>query len=330
MKDAIFDKSDCENCEFRCGANALFSEYSQDKCTHASCYDDKVKYHYISLIEGKVSQGYILVKDESMHSDMQEFCKELENTYLFRKKNYQNSDWFSITELPEPPEREEDDSDEDWAETLETYQEELKEYETDLAEENERLQNGFQRALRIGWNDISEIIIKFKDENEASPEQLSQNNKLSELQSKDKRNAEIKVEKVTEELKTLISKSDYDTYSYPTTELEKEIVIAAMITKCDWQFVKQTEREFDKEISYLDNCKAILGTPKEAQIIRAFIKNHVTSYASSVREQLTAISKEVFNDDTLKIELKHEDTYLKRKENIDKQIKELSDANTEK
>ena len=329
LDKAIFDKSDCENCEFRCGANALFAEYSQDKCTHSTCYEDKEKYHYTSLIEGKVSQGYLLVSDESMHSDMQEFCKELENTYQIRKKNYKNSDWFSITEIIEHPKREEDDSDEDWAETLETYQDELKEYETDLAEEKERLQNGFKKALRIGRNDLSEIIIKFKDENEASSEEVALNNQLKELQQKDKRNAEIKNEKVTEELKKLMLESNYETWSYPTTELERALVIAAMISKCDYKFTRQIENSFDKNITYVENCKPLIGSPTEAQIIRAFIKNHVTGYSTSGSVQLRAISKEVFNDDTVKIELKHEDTYLKRKENIEKQIKELTNEHSE-
>ena len=91
LDKAIFNNSLCLGCMSRCGTNSLFSEYGEDKCTNPVCYDEKTKQHYLSLIEDKVSQGYLLVSDESMHSDMQEFCKELENTYQIRKRNYQNS-----------------------------------------------------------------------------------------------------------------------------------------------------------------------------------------------------------------------------------------------
>ena len=328
LDNAIFDKSDCENCEFRCGANALFAEYSENKCTHTTCYDDKVNYHYISLIEDKTSQGYLLVSDESMHSDMKEFCKELENTYQIKKNNYQNSDWFSIIEMPELPEREEDDSDEDWAETLEAYEDDLKEYETDLAEQNERLQNGFQRALRIGWNDMSEIIIKFKDENEASSEEVALNKQLAELQSKDKRNAEIKVEKVTEEARTLMSQSNYETWNYPTTENEDTALYALLLRNTAHNFKREVEINFNATVSYFENCKTLSYTTK-TQIVRAFIQRQITggdvTYSKEVQSILSVISKEAHNDDTVKIELKHEDTYLKRKEKIDEQIKALTE-----
>ena len=68
--------------------------------------------------------------------------------------------------------------------------------------------------------------------------------------------------------------------------------------------------------------------------MRSFIWENVTdggvTYEKGTQSVLKAICEEKFFDEAKTIELKHEDTYLKRKENIDKQIKELTDANTEK
>ena len=330
LDKAIFNNSLCLGCESRCGTNALFSEYDEDKCSNPVCYDDKTFNFRLETAIQKATEGYVLVKrSESYNKDI--VVEELEKRgFTLIDNDYKTIGWENTAETPELPEREEDDSDEDWAETLEAYEADLKEYEVDLARDEERIQNGHKRAWFIGyWSEDEYKLIKFKDENIQSPEQLSQNNKLAELKSKDKRNAEIKNEKVTEELKKLMLESNYETWSYPTTELERALVIAAMISKCEYKFTRNIENSFDKNITYIENCKPFIGSPTEAQIIRAFIKNHVTGYSTSGNVQLRAISKEVFNDDTLKIELKHEDTYLKRKENIDKQIKELSDANTE-
>lgn len=321
LDKAIFDKSDCENCEFRCGANALFSEYSQDKCTHPECYEDKEKYHYISLIENKVPQGYLLIKDESIHSDMKVLCKELESTYQIIGRNYKNSDFFSITEMPI---REEDDTDEEWDEAM-------KEYETDLAEENERLQNGFQRALKIGWGNISEVIIKFKDESVTSSGELDEKKAISELILKDGRNAEIKNEKQIEELRKLMieNAAKYREFNYPLTETEIAAMYAMILKRCPYNFKRDTENSFDGKIEPIENIKLLIGTPQINQIVRAFIYENMTdggvTCEKGTQSILRAITKEVYPEDAIKIELKHEDTYLKRKENIDKQIKELSE-----
>jgi len=317
-----FDKTDCIDCKSRCGANVLFLEYESNSCQNPICYKQKDNDYRVQLAKEKADSGSILFFSKDYQNEVTEKLTEL--GYELKPFDYSKYRKIGIEELPERESYDEDDEDH---QSEEEYQEECSEAQKAIDEQNEQIANG---ELIPCWA----VNIYAKDEffyiknngiqqDGATPEALAQSNKIVELQSKDKRNAEIKVEKITEELKMLISKSDYDTYSYPTTDLEKEILIAAMISKCDWSFIRQIERDFDKNISYLENCKAIIGAPLEAKIIRAFIKNHVTSYASSVREQLTALSKEAYNDDSLKIELKHEETYLKRKEKIDEQIKLL-------
>lgn len=311
---AIFDKTGCEYCEFRCGANALFAEYSEDRCTNRHCFDEKTKQFYLSLIEDKVSQGYLLVKDESIHNNMKEFCMEIESSYQIIERNYKKSDFQNIVKMPI---REEDDTDEEWDEAMQ-------EYNNELTEENEKLENGYKRAIRIGWSDLYEIIVKFKDSASLNPAENALKESIKELESKDNRNAELKVEKTYEDQRELIRDSKYQELPHPITRLELAAMYAAMIYRCDYMLQREIEKEFDKEKSYLENCESLLEADASIKVIRAFIKNYITSNAG-LKDQLKAIANEAFPDDAKRIELKHEDTYLKRKENIDKQIKELSE-----
>ncbi len=313
LDNAVFDKTGCYGCELRCGSNALFSEYSENKCTNRNCFDEKVKQHYFSLIEEKVSKGYLLVRDESLNSDMESICEELEKSYTIIKRTYKNSDFYST---PEVPEREEDDTDEEWDEAMTEYNEEV-------LKENERLENGFQRALKIGWGHISEIIIKFNEETPKTPEENIAQQSIKDLQSKDKRNAEIKVEKTYEDQREFIRTSNYQELPHPITRLELAAMYAAMIYRCDYTLQREIEKEFDKEKSYLENCAEFIDSDASIKVIRAFIKNYITVANTGLKDQLSAIANEAFPDDAKRIELKHEETYLKRKESIEKQIKEI-------
>jgi ParB family chromosome partitioning protein len=315
----IFDKSDCENCEFRCGANALFAEYSENKCTNPDCFDEKVKQHYLILIDEKVSEGYLLVKQDNIHTSMQIVCKNLEESGLsIIERNYKNSDWEHIVEMPE---RDEDDTDEEWDEAMQDYN-------NDLAEQNERLENGYQKAVQIEYSGVGIILVKFKENSSSeTPEEVIINNQLKELQSKDKRNAEIKIEKIIEDERKLMSESDYITYTFPTTDITETAMMACMLHYADYNTRNEIRDGFNEELSYFENVK-LSNFQIKNKIIRSFIQRTITggdvTYSKDVQSILQAISKEAYPDEAIKIELKHEDAYLKKKENIDKQIKELS------
>lgn len=322
LDKAIFDKTECEKCELRCGANALFAEYSENNCTNRNCYDEKTIQHYSTAIKERIAQGYLLVKSDHLHSSMIELCSELEKSYPIIEKTYKNSDWEHIVERPE---REEDDTDEEWAETVE-------EYHNELSDENERLLNGYQKAILINYTSVDEIIIKFKENVSLSTEENIAQQSIKDLQSKDRRNAEIKVEKTVEDLRKLMSESNYETYNYPITDTEKTAMFALMLRSSAFNIKREIEINFNATKSYFENCK-LLDEKTKNQIIRSFIQNRIVSsdsaYSKEIQSILSVISTEAFPDDAKRIELKHEDTYLKRKENIDKQIKDLTDANTE-
>ena len=294
LEKAIFDKTDCETCEFRCGFNALFTEYNENRCMKPECFVDKTEDFRINIAIEKSKEGYILTKS-------------------------------GISTIPEKIE----------AMGYSIYDFSLYNWENPITAESARKEktDGYLKAWVIGYfNEDCYKIVKPKNSTSENPEEVIVDNQIAELQSKDKRNAEIKIEKITEETRTLMSQSNYETWSYPTTDNEDTALYALLLGNTAHNFKREVEINFNATESYFENCKTLSHVTK-TQIVRAFIQRQITSgdvtYSKEVQSILNVISKEAHNDDTLKIELKHEDTYLKRKENIDKQIKELTDANSE-
>lgn len=321
LDNAIFDKTECETCEFRCGINALFQEYESNHCTKPTCFDDKTFQHRLETAIQKAKEGYILVKGEYQHNK-DEVIDELEKLgYVLIENNYKHLNWEDPAEYPE---RDEDDSDEDWAEVL-------ADYEKDVTEESVRLESGeYKKAWFVGYFREDEYkLIKFKNKDVTSPEEVNQNNEISAIKEKAKRNEELKNEKTVDDLRKLMSESKYQELETPITEVEKVAILALMLKNCDYRFKRDTENEFKAELTPFDNIKALVGTQTEIRIIREFIKHNSTdaevTYQKGVQSVLKTICREVFAEDAARIELKHEETYLKRKESIEQKIKELTE-----
>jgi len=315
LEYAKFDKAECESCQYRCGSSSLFQEYDENRCTNISCFTSKSIDGYVNQAIEASALGCLLLK----HGNSPVFDKLEEMGYVLYEKNMYDFEHFA-----EMPERDEDDSDEEWEETMTDYRE-------DVERDNSRIESGYKKALIMGfWNSYEiKLVIPYGQKGESSDKVTlsAEQVQLTELQKKDTRNAEIKNEKTVEDLRTLLIKSHYTEFNYPITDTERVAMYAFMLKNTDYGFKRDVENSFNEDLTALENIKALLATPAQAQIIRAFIKRNATdggvTYEKGTQEVLKSICKEAYNDDSLKIELKHEETYLKRKEKIDEQIKLL-------
>ena len=187
-------------------------------------------------------------------------------------------------------------------------------------------EDGYLKAWVIGYfNEDCYKIVKTLNPSNNNPQAVLLDNSLKELQGKDKRNSEIKKEKIIEDVRTLMTESDFSSIDLPLTKIE----IAAMygLALRDSSLTTEIQDTFDKSLSYIDNCKN-LNTPIQNRIVRSFIRKQSiegeVTYSENIQSIILSVSKESYPDKTTRIELKHEDTYLKRKERIDEQIKSLS------
>ena len=287
LEDAKFDKIDCETCAFRCGFNALFSEYNENKCIKPECFEDKTVNFRVSQAIEKSKEGYILLKNGKT-----QIGGKLEDLgYLVY--DFKLYDWENPT--------------------------------TANAVRKEK-EDGYLKAWVIGYfNEDCYKIVKTLNPSNNNPQAVLLDNSLKELQGKDKRNSEIKKEKIIEDVRTLMTESDFSSIDLPLTKIE----IAAMygLALRDSSLTTEIQDTFDKSLSYIDNCKN-LNTPIQNRIVRSFIRKQSiegeVTYSENIQSIILSVSKESYPDKTTRIELKHEDTYLKRKERIDEQIKSLS------
>lgn len=321
LETVEFNKSECINCTYRCATNVLFQEYSANTCTKPTCFDDKELKHRIEIAIQKADEGYVLVKRTLYKGQTpDEVVSELEKQgYTLIENDYKTLNWYNVAEYPE---RDEEDTDEEWEEALQAY-------EKDLEKGKENLKNGYQKAWFVGyWSEDEYKLIKFKDAAVSTPEQLASSNELRSLKDKDKRNAEIQEENTISDLRKLLSEDTfYINLENDTSNIEQVVMLAMMIKNSDYDDKEKIEKKFNPELTPVENIQSILGSPTHMKIIRMFIKENLTDsgvvYEKGTQSVLKALCNEVFPEESTRIQLKHAEVYLRRKEKIDQQIKEL-------
>lgn len=320
LDKAKFDQTECINCQFRCGVNALFEEYNSNRCTKPTCFSDKEFQHKLETAIARHNEGFILIQYNEQKTALVE--KLIEDGFPIIEYNYKmhSRDWPA-----EYPEREEEDTEEEWADAIADYDERAK-------IEEAKLESGeYKKAWFVDSTDY--FLLKFKEGVSGSEEKTEfpanqTDMDIINLKLKDKRNVEIQTEKTVEDLRKLMSDSDYQKQESPLSEIEEVAMYAMLIRHISYRSKRDLEQKFDPNTEPFESIRALIGTSTMNSIIRDFIKENVTSgdvsYAKGTQSVLKTICKEAFPEDSTRIQLKHEETYLKRKERIDQQIKELS------
>lgn len=239
-------------------------------------------------------------------------------------------------ELPEAPIREENDSEEDYRESLDAYNNELNEFDEEMLEYERNLASGkLRQVFMTAGSDKGKILLyevrktAEHDGNESGPD-MGLKNMIKELQDKDKRNAEIAFEKTYLDVKELIKKNLYSNIERKLTETEWQAVYILLLDFIG--FVPLLEELSGSGKRYIDNKeKAVIASKLDVhqinRLFRTFLQNKLDTsspnYQISEAKVLIDIATECYPDTVKEIELKHQNTYLKRKEGIEKRIDEL-------
>lgn len=320
LDQAIFEKSDCLKCQFRCGANMLFSEFEANKCTNNICFKEKTEDHRYNNAVDKANNGYLLLyrigNDDAITTRLKESGHELLSIGLFS--------WHYKTGLPD---REDYDTEEEYKEEFEDAQKEIKE------EHNEFIKDGYVLALAVNnYGSDDELYVKQTISVDNIKSDAGPIETIETLREKDKRNKEIQNENIIKDLRETFRDSNYETRKSQITTDEDLALLIIMIRGCDSEFKKQFG------IAHWDNSKnkdvyelcAKADNEIKTKIKRAYIKNSLTSadvnYAKELQRSIINVSMEAYPDITKGITDKHTETYNKRKANIDKQIKNLTAA----
>ena len=314
LSTAEFDKSECNGCEYNTTSkDSLFTEYHENNCTNVSCFHKKKQEHIISKIKDvALSNIPIVVKAgaEKMIAQLKELG--IENIILYLSANY------DIALYPETTSKE----------------------EIDLFEE-QSAKFGYIRAYTVGMikEGYKYIFIKQKDKSEPIvpiEEKVSENvpvavkdaikeekNEVEKLLKKDKRNTELRDEKIITDTKKLLIDSDYRDKENPLFEFENHIFMGCILFLCTNTKIKDITSKFDKSLSYIENVGNI--TPEDRNIIhRCYIKQLLVSATvdsnKDIQEMLKTISLNFYTEKYNTIETQYEEKYLEQKKRIDARI----------
>lgn len=334
LEDAKFDKTDCFKCPDNTGYSCLFPELEKVSCNNKNCFKSKMVEHTINealrIMEHEpevilFAYQYHLDKNDPVVAGILQKGGVVENSENWARE-------FEPT-MPDKPERDDFDEDEDgekeYQVALEEYPSNVKEFEKDLDEFQQDVVSGkIRKAFVVAGNSsIGEYLYvkpSYSAQSRMQNTSTSEEMLLSELQKKDKRNKEIAQEKTVEECRNYFKKMlSENGCSSPVTEFETKMMYYAMLDSLsETHKAKYAGEKYyltdEQKLKILEN----LTDDLKLIILRDFIMAKVGE--SIYRgEWIVEWARSYFPEFVAEVELKHKETYLKRKEKIDAKIAEI-------
>ena len=314
LASADFSLSECVGCAYNTsGPHSLFSEYNGDNCTNISCFQTKKQAHIIATIKENIANDIPIMCKASAEKTISQL-KELgvEEPILYLSSKY---------DLSLYPETDNDD--------------EINNYDA------QSVAFGYTRAFTVGmikdknkylYFKLKDVVEETTTEVNKVPENVpvavkeaikEEQNEVEKLQKKDKRNSELRDEKIIADTKKLLIDSDYRDKENPLFEFENHILMGSILFLCTNTKIKEITGKFDKSLGYLENVANI--TPGDRNIIRrCYIKQLLVSATvdsnKDIQEMLKTISLNLYTEKYNAIEAQHEEKYLEQKKRINARI----------
>lgn len=305
-----FDKTECNTCSYNTKQSVLFCE-GGGNCTNRNCLAAKNTAYLVEEAEQ-------LMKDYPLLPCFVDNTSDVHAKELLQMKGYEfiNGSLRFEPDMPQKPDMENCDSDEEYNEETEQFDAEMETYEKDLAEFNKSVDNGeFKRCIYIGRLKVS---LKLCKEIQRTEEEAKTENPLEKIEKKDKRNRELMQEKIIADVKKMI----------PAQNFEKEFSAA------------EEDMMYFFLLGYMDDtrledfgCKYYMQESKKKEIIengltdemktmlrRDFIVKHLCSNANRENveaDYLMSFAKLHLPDDVKKVERQYEKEYQAKHEKLE-------------
>ena len=321
-----FDKSACASCPHNtCNLLLFVEEGYEGKCANVSCLREK---HTAYLTEKAVAMlaehpeanfcQYQYDVNEAVAGRLTEMGYEIETLSEYPKR---------FPTEPQAPQREEDDTDEEYAEIVQEFQEEMQEYHNECASLLSKSEAGeITVYIWVGRNSVTlgyKAVPVEKREDGNAPAV-----KIAELEAKDVRNKEIAVERTIADTKEQIKKVDITEAKF-TNEEDKMIYffLLSSLRREHYEAVGLTEREPYAPLTDKDKMAIIanLNARTKAIIRRDFlIANFQGAYRTSAMSGLLfAFAKKHMPEEFAAIESQYNEVYEKRHKKLEERIAQL-------
>lgn len=321
-----FDKSACASCPHNtCNLLLFVEEGYEGKCAKSSCLKEK---HTAYLTDKAISMlaehpeanlcQYQYDTNEAVASRLAEMGYDIETVSDYPK--------YFPTE-PEAPHREEDETDEEYAEAVQDYQEEMQEYNDKCAGLLAKVEAGeITLGIFVGRNDVTlgykAVPVEQREDGNAPA------SKIAELEAKDMRNKEIAVERTIADTKEQIKKVDITEAKF-TNEEDKMIYffLLSSLRREHYEAVGLTDREAYAPLTDKDKMAVIanLNARTKAIIRRDFlIANFQGAFrTNAISGLLFAFAKKHMPEELAAIESQYNEVYEKRHKKLEERIAQL-------
>lgn len=321
-----FDKSACASCPHNtCNLLLFVEEGYEGKCAKSSCLKEK---HTAYITEKAISMlvvhpeanlcQYQYDTNEAVASRLAEMGYEIETVSDYPKR---------FPTEPDAPQREEDDTDEEYADMVQDYQEEMQEYYTERAELLSKSEAGeITLYIWVGRNDVTlgykAVPVKQREDGSASTAIIA------DLKAKDMRNKEIAVEHTIADTKEQIKKVDITEAKFSNEE-DKMIYffLLSSLRREHYEAVGLTDRDPYKALDDMEKMAIIakLNAKTKAIIRRDFlIANFQGAYrTNAISGLLFAFAKKHMPDEFAAIESQYNEIYEKRHKRLEERIAQL-------
>ncbi len=324
-----FDKSACASCPHNtCNLLLFVEEGYEGKCAKSSCLKEKQNAYLtdkaISMLaehpEANLCQ-YQYDTNEAVAVRLTEMGYDIETVSDYPK--------YFPTE-PESPQREEDETDEEYAEAVQDYQEEMQEYNDKCAGLLAKVETGeISLAIMVGRNDVTlgykAVPVEQREDGSAFTAIIA------DLKAKDVRNKEIAVEHTIADTKEQIKKVDITEAKFSNEE-DKMIYffLLSSLRREHYEAVGLTDRDPYKALDDTEKMAIIakLNAKTKAIIRRDFlIDNFQGAYrTNAISGLMFAFAKKHMPDEFAAIESQHYEIYEKRHKKLEERIAQLEPA----
>lgn len=277
LEDYFFDKTECQSCPLNTINFSLFTDDIKARCTKSLCLYSKNEefVHHKAITMQKEFPELALCKDTCWATNDNVVNQLLEEGYDIQTVNL-TGDYQE--EEPIAPQRDHFETDEEFAEAFDSYEERLVRYEEEMAERDSLIKNGKLKAyiqiekfdVRIAYAEptiehTNTVIVENKSQMLQNPEVVKLSNKIT-------RNNELCGEKIEANLKNYLK--SVKVQNKPVSKLEETLMYFFMAKKVSHEHISLLG--FDKsfyQLNYVDFLT--LTDEQKAIIIRDYIIEHL-------------------------------------------------------
>ena len=342
LDKAEFDTTPCKDCLFNSSFGTLFADDTA-RCLKKQCFSEKseayrlnrftaiiednptlpiCKYGYVSdwLNKAVEQGGFEISKEEAEY-----YPEEPEKPEEPKKED------FTDEETGELDAENFDEAISEFEQEQKDYEEAVQDYVKESLEIEAKLQSGeYKPCFILNGSNIDkgyiDTTVMSEEQGEETTEDTTESREIKKLHEKLKREQELKVEKTITDLKQQVFKGSVD-FTKDAVKLEQDILFYFLLSDLTTEHKKALFGEdYPKDKEKFDFVVS-MSPEQRTIIIRDYILSNLKQYAYnsySVSSQLfLEFAKLHFEQETIDIERKHQEVFLRRKDKIEEKLKVL-------